>query len=190
MIFFFDTETSGLIKGEQDMPKLLQISYLIFSDDGNLLLSGNNYFKHEYFKIPQGAIDIHGLTDEFLFENGCRMNDALYLICSLMNVCDLIVCHNVSFDKKVLQNALDENHVNFQLDDKKFFCTMDGTRKIVGAVNQKGKPKQPSLKELYSYCFGKEFEGAHNSRNDVAATSASFWYLIQWGELNLLDVMN
>jgi len=41
--------------------------------------------------------------------------------------------------------------------------------------------KWPKLSELHYHLFGEDFEGAHNSKNDVAATSKCFFELKKRG---------
>ena len=38
---------------------------------------------------------------------------------------------------------------------------------ILKIINQYGRHKNPSLKEIYKFAFDKELENAHNSKYDV-----------------------
>ena len=68
MYLFFDTETTGLPKNWNapitdlnNWPRLVQLAYLCYDNEGNELSRGDFIVKPEGFTIPRDASRIHGI---------------------------------------------------------------------------------------------------------------------------------
>ena len=80
--FVFDTETSGLpykARGEQydytnlehfDTSRLISISWLILDNKNEIVNKSTYFIKPDGFEVSPQSIKIHGLSKEFLVENG------------------------------------------------------------------------------------------------------------------------
>ena len=71
-------------------------------------------------------------------------------------------------------------NINFNFDQVRWIDTMKSTSELIP-----GKKKRPKLQELYTFLFGKPFEGAHDAMADIRATKDCFLQLIK--VTNLLD---
>ena len=89
------------------------------------------------------------------------------------NAAKAIVGHNIAFDKKIIGAELIRLGQKDIMDSKESICTMEASTdycKIPGSYGY----KWPKLQELHKKLFGCEFEDAHNSMSDVAATLKCF----------------
>jgi DNA polymerase III, alpha subunit len=71
-------------------------------------------------------------------------------------------------------------NINFNFDQVRWIDTMKSATNLIP-----GKKKRPKLQELYTFLFGKPFEGAHDAIADIRATKDCFLQLIR--ATNLLD---
>jgi DNA polymerase III, alpha subunit len=71
-------------------------------------------------------------------------------------------------------------NINFNFDQVRWIDTMKSTSDLIPS-----KKKRPKLQELYTFLFGKPFEGAHDAMADIRATKDCFLQLIK--VTNLLD---
>jgi len=122
-IFLFDLETSGLpmtIKFNQyypytsntyyDSSRILQLSYCIFELRGEEqpLPTFITFFrKPEGFDISTKSSEIHGMTSEFLQQNGISFQNIVDsgLLTDIAK-CDYVMSHNTDFDVNILCNEL------------------------------------------------------------------------------------
>ena len=71
MYLFFDTETTGLPKNWKapvtdlnNWPRLVQLAFLYYDNNGNKISGGDFIIKPEGFTIPADASRIHGISTE------------------------------------------------------------------------------------------------------------------------------
>lgn len=137
--------------------------------------------------ITSEAQDVHKICFETLIKEGIHILDALEHFQQLLSKADVIVAHNINFDRNVLVS--EAFRIGYELRYKKNavkFCSMLNTidvLKLPGKWNNSFK--WPSLAELYNYCFKTTFNGAHNSYQDVLATAKCVLYLQKEGKINL-----
>ena len=196
-ILVFDTETTGLpIKDENGKepsiydydkwPYIIQISYILYDLSTNDTIIKNDYVKIDNsIIIPDESFKIHKLTHVFLNSNGVNIIPALREFNNLLKLADVIVGHNISFDKRVifvecLRNKIPQYFTSFkgtEIIRKSEFCTMRKTTKkcnIIRISKKTNKPfvKTPSLIELYLHLFpGVNLPTElHNSLVDILIT--------------------
>lgn len=182
MYAIIDTETAGFGK---DHP-VLQIGYARFDSAMNPIDEYSAYLKHEFdYEIDEGAFKIHGLTKEFLAENGKNPVIELTRIAEVIDSSDMVVFHNRSFDWRMLTQdwaryGLFQDQPGIKT---KTFCTQNDSqiRAFVGALDKNGRVKAPSLAELHFHLFDVGFEGAHDALADVRATAKCFFELRKRG---------
>lgn len=184
---FFDTETTGLPKDYNapssnvaNWPRLVQLSWIITDELGNVKKTKDFIIKPDGFNIPDSSSKIHGITNEKANREGDDVSDVLDLFVSDINRSTIIVGHNINFDKKVVGAELIRLGERDIIANKKSMCTMQLSTnfcKIPGVYGY----KYPSLQELYVKLFGSEFEDAHNSAIDIEATCKCFWELKKRG---------
>ncbi len=190
---FLDTETTGLPTLVQnkyfpkyyntknyDSARLIQISYIIIKND-NILDVSNFCIKHE-FTTPDS--NYYHVTNDIVSKFGKSLTyvlDNLYNKLKKYNV-EFMVCHNIKFDSNIIQS--EAYRINNKLLLKKLFqltniCTCSLTKNYTQIkYKNSNNYKQPKLTELYYKCFNKQYEGEHDSMNDVIAMTKCFYYMI------------
>jgi len=187
-LLFIDTETNGLPKNRyapytspELWPNILQISWqLVDSSTWDVLSEYDTFIKlrepwnkdaERIHQIPEGIVKNFGKEPEFVF---CELKVAL-------NVCDVVLSHNMIFDKTVIlsevqrlkESGADLNPRDFWRIGTTEVCTMNATREFCGIKFPNSNDyKYPKLSELYSKLFNKQYDisGAslHNSKHDVS----------------------
>jgi len=190
-VLVFDTETTGLpekgasIYDKDKWPHIIQISYILYDLSTNLVLVKDNYIKiDDSTIIDPESFNIHHISREMLNEKGINIVVALKEFNECLNICDIVVGHNISFDKRMIfvegfRNKVKQNFTSFishQKITKPEFCTMKNTTTFcqMERIDKNGLPyfKTPSLTELYLKLFPTESLPAnlHNSLVDVLMT--------------------
>jgi DNA polymerase III epsilon subunit-like protein len=190
-ILVFDTETSGLPEKEASIydkskwPYIIQLSYILYDLSNNSSLIKNNYIKiDESVIITQESYDIHNISREILNAQGINIVPALKEFNECLKKCDIVVGHNISFDKRLIFVECFRHNVaqyftqfiNNEKIHKPEFCTMKNTTEFcklerLSKTNQVYN-KMPKLSELYALLFPNEPlpKDLHNSLVDVAMT--------------------
>lgn len=196
-ILVFDTETTGLPQKNEfnrepsiydfdKWPCIIQISYILYDLSTNETIVKNNYIKIDNsIIIPPESFEKHKLTHEFLNTNGINIIPALREFNTLLKISDIIVGHNISFDKRMvfvecLRNNVPQYFTSFRGKErikKMEFCTMRKTTKYCNFIKiskKTNKPylKTPSLSELYLHLFPDSTlpSELHNSLVDILIT--------------------
>lgn len=189
MYLFFDTETTGLPKNWKapvndlnNWPRLVQLAYLLFDNNGNKISEGDFIVKPDGFIIPSDVSRIHGITNERALIEGKQLNFVLQKFETLINQADVLVAHNMSFDEKIVgAEFLRVGNTN-PLTSKKRICTMESTTNFCAIDGPYGY-KWPKLSELHKKLFNTDFSDAHNAAVDILITAKCFWELKRIGKL-------
>jgi len=170
LALIFDVETTGLPKKRKadifefsNWPDIVQISWLVFNVTNGKIISINDHIikLQKGKKIPESAINIHGITNEIMREKGENIIDILNLFNKDLMESQIIVAHNIEFDETIisveslrwLDYNIFENYNNMK------YCTMKRSRKI--------KRKWMKLVDLHEYLFKTVPQNLHNSLIDV-----------------------
>jgi DNA polymerase III subunit epsilon len=184
MYLFFDTETTGIPKNWkapltdfENWPRLVQLAFQLFDDEGILIKEGDYIIKPSGFNIPSESTAIHGITNEKAQSEGLRLSKVLEDFKLLIDDAQTIVAHNLSFDEKVV--GCEYLRLNFTnpLVEKNRICTMESSTNYCAIDGPYGY-KWPKLSELYFKVFNTELEETHNALVDIRATSKCFWELV------------
>ena len=194
-ILFFDTETNGLPKDRnglttntENWPYILQISWSIISCSSERfdVLEQQTH----YIEFPEGvpfdteAAKIHKI-EEAVVRSAVPSREVLEKFRKAAQASDVIVAHNLAFDKSVLWASY------YRLNSQETFswwpthdyCTMIATKNLIKLPSKYAKPndlyKLPRLVELYRWLFNKEPEGnLHSADADVAVLITCFRELL------------
>jgi DNA polymerase-3 subunit epsilon len=187
MYLFFDTETTGLPKKWKapvtdldNWPRLVQIAWLTFSEEGRQMEEGSFIIKPDGFVIPEDAARIHGITMDRAGKEGAPLPFVLEQFQSVVNLADTLVAHNISFDEKIVGAEFLRNNLPNVVSGKNKICTMESSKEFCALSGQYGL-KWPRLSELHHKLFGEDFAEAHNAVNDIRATAKCFWELRRIG---------
>jgi DNA polymerase III subunit epsilon len=176
-ILVIDTETTGLpekknqsIYQHEKWPYIIQLSYIVYcTNDSNIISLENDYIKiPEHVNISEESQKIHKITNNMI-ENGLSIQQALQKFNYNANKCDMIIGHNISFDKRMLlvEGIRNKIFVNMDLT----YCTMKNTVELckIERTSKNGEKyyKYPSLEELHVFLFKKKPKNTHNALIDI-----------------------
>ncbi len=177
-VLVFDTETTGLPKGKNPSiyktelwPHIIQLSYIVYcSDENNLLTVEDDYIKiSDDVIIEEGSQAIHKISREKLNKKGISIDESLQKFNSWSEKCDLLVGHNVSFDKRMVMVEGIRNKIRMNIQDT--YCTMKQSTEICKIEREfpDGTKyfKYPSLSELYEHLFNHIPKNTHNALIDI-----------------------
>ncbi len=189
MYLLFDTETTGLpkkwkapITDVDNWPRLVQIAWLTYKDNGEPIEQKDYIVYPEGFTIPAEASNVHRITTERAKKEGIELKKVLEEFAKLVNEADYIVAHNINFDEKIIGAEFIRNNISTQLFSTPRLCTMKNSTNYCKISGQYGY-KWPKLSELHIKLFGKDFEDAHDAAADIGATGKCFW---EMKRLNLI----
>lgn len=191
-ILIFDTETSGLpeerncsVLSLHKWPYIVQLAYILYDTDTNTILDYNDTLiniSDDVYISPE-SINIHKITREMCNEKGENIRQVLNRFNNVLLETDLIVGHNLQFDKNIIMVEFLRNRMlhNFNPNNiiKPTFCTMENGKSICKLTykNKYGNlvAKYPKLLELFKYYFDYIPEGLHNAMCDVIITLRCYY---------------
>lgn len=208
-ILIFDTETTGLPEPDASIfqhhkwPFIIQLSYILYDTEKHTFDYYNYYINiHDSITITPESYNIHKLTREFLNKNGVSITTALTQFNLDLNNADIVVGHNISFDKRIVlvecyRNKIqqkftytDENKMKIK---KTEFCTMKNGKIFCNIVriNKLQKPylKTPSLKELFNKSFPDEElpNNLHDAFIDILITFRCYYKLVTNNDILMIN---
>lgn len=216
-ILLLDTETNGLPQGRQVpvaewrlYPAILQLSWVVYSVDSAGRQLGLPETKRDigvalHPSIPWNAeaAAIHGLS-EFEGRRGTPAAEALGELAAALAGVDVVIAHNLAFDKAVIRAAgyaaADQGGLsslrNLWPASIGELCTMRATQDLVRIPSpyygpESGRWKAPKLNELYAWLYGHTYDvsGAvmHTSKADTHCLSQCVAALLRRGVLVVRD---
>ncbi len=189
-LLFIDTETTGLpsnydldYSNTNNWPRLVQIAWQLYNEEGVLLETSNFIIKPEGFTIPQNSIKIHNIDNEKALNEGEELVIVLFKFLEVLSKSNFLIGHNINFDEKVVGCELFRKHFDTsKLSLIAKFCSMkDG--KVIKFCDLNGK--RPTLNELYNKLFRENITNTHNAMSDVSATSKCYFELVERGIIQL-----
>lgn len=199
-ILVLDTETIALpiswdkpASDFDNWPRICQIAFELFDETGatikrvvELVLPDNWEIPTKETFMAKGESEAEAIKKaQFWVDNGfdtetCNllglpMKDLLRQFARCYDECDVLCCHNISFDKNVISAELHRYKVGIKNGPKPDFCTKLEGEEICKLPSQyPGKWKWPTLGQLYFHLFGKEFTNGHDAGNDIQATKECY----------------
>ena len=164
-----DTETTGF---NHYKDRVTQIAFIVFDDEHKELFRYNEFIKPEGWTIPKTDFFLeHNMSTEKCERLGVPLYDALRAVQDNLKKVNLVVGHNIAYDKRFILEEMRRKNITVELFKfKKTFCTMQNNRVKVGAVNKSGGLKNPSLKECAVH-FGVKTDILHDALEDILITS-------------------
>jgi len=184
MYLFFDTETTGLSSED----RIVQIAWILEDTDGDVLSERSAIIEPTYdFSIPYRSTLVHGITTEQAFEEGEDIFSVLDEFYEDFEQSQVIVGHNIGFDKRFLVREFDLIGRSLDFDGKKTVCTMKSSAEWceIPKSNSYSGFKPPKLTELYEILFGEDFDGAHDALEDTRACQQCFHELVSLGVIDV-----
>lgn len=196
----FDTETTGLPKGDYKAPnnvRVCQLAAKLCDAQGNTVQVLNHIIKPEGWTIPPEVAKIHGITQERAEKEGVPMLYALSQFVGMLEKGVVLIAHNNKFDLQMLDIEFwnlfkDPEKMLHRKSTQRHICTMTATKDICKLpptfrMQKAGfnTYKAPKLIEAYKFVFGTEFDKAHDAMNDVNAMMAMFFELVKRGSITI-----
>lgn len=187
LIFFFDTETTGLpsFKEPSDaphQPHIVQVAAgLVDSDSRKVLASLDLIVKPDGWEIPEEVSALHGITTADATRIGIDESLVTELVLDLWRNADLRVAHNTTFDDRIMRIAFKRYATEAVAEEWKAgekFCTCWKSKPHVNASG-----KLPTLAEAYAHFVGGTFDNAHSARADMEACTAVYFAMKDGGLL-------
>ncbi len=186
-LLFIDTEASGLPKkwhlpynAPSNWPYAVQVSWLVFTKDGQKVKEENHYISDDDFKVSPAALRIHGLTHEFLQQNGIPSRQVLQLLSKdLEQYKPMIVGHFIELDYRVVGACYFRQGINNPQESLPTFCIMKASKHL--QLNPHSKFLR--LGDLYQLLFKQPLLGQHNALVDAAATADCFFELVKRNDI-------
>lgn len=184
-ILIFDTETSGL---DPQWNVILQLSYQIVDSDSWIIQKTvNHYFAwpENKARVTPEAINVNGLTEEILSSKQLsNRKTAFEEFVADKDSCDLLVAHNLEFDKKFIIASCREEGVKYANSGwGQSYDTMKRMTSYCQIPKDWGSGyKWPKLTELAD-CLGINYSqiALHDSSGDVELTKQCFKKIVSQG---------
>lgn len=159
----FDTETDSLINNtlvRQEMwPRIIEFCGKVIDTESLSVVNGMTSLVNPVRKISKEITDITSITNEMV-QDQPRIIDLLPSIKTLIEGSDIVIAHNLNFDKVVID--LEAKRVGFpEINWPRLFCTVEATLHY--------KARRMKLNELHEHLLGEPFSGAHRAEVDVDA---------------------
>ncbi len=187
-LLFIDTEASGLPKKwnapyskVNNWPFSVQVSWLVYNRNGDLIKEENHYINNNDYKITPAALNIHGITQEFLKQHGQPRHQVLQLLAQDMQLYQpLLIGHFMELDFHIISADFFRSGVENPITNLQMFCTMIATKHLIHHPQN----KYLRLGDLYEMLFNAPLQHQHNALNDVRATANCFFELLKRGEID------
>ena len=178
---FFDTETTGI-----DAPDLVEVGAVLMEDDReraclSLIVHPDGW------EIPEAAARVHGIEHGLAVAVGVPLLIAVSALTNLWSCAAVRVAHNLEFDEKVINRAIERLGRRSMVPWPPAECTKELAASIVNLpptermvrAGYGDKPKAPSLRECYQHFFGEDVPGAHSALSDARACARVYLKILE-----------
>lgn len=180
----FDTETNGKAKNFNapvtdlnNWPRIVQLAWkFIDTDTLEVIEQDVQMIKPDGWTIPKEKFFLdNNLTTERCEAEGKPLFIVLENFIDHINTADVLVAHNIDFDKNVVGAEFIRTGLKSKVLPK--ICTMKSTTDLCKIPGPLGY-KWPKLEELYLFLFNEKMGNAHDAMDDVTNTTACFLELL------------
>ena len=187
-LLFIDTEASGLpanwhepYSTEGNWPSAVQVSWIIYTQDGQEVKRANHFILNTDFVITPKAMEIHGINPGILAVKGKPRTEIMQLLANDLNQYQpMVVGHFIQLDYHILSADFYRAGIENPLVNLPVFCTMLATTQLIWTP----MPKSLLLGDLYAYLFYKPLQNQHNALTDAEAAAQCYFELLKRGEIS------
>lgn len=201
-----DTETTGLpivydapYTDTDNWPRIIELSWELCWENGETIEKACDLiYPDGSWRFPTGAFwQEHGFTEAESLLNGVGPVFAFTKLAIAMNCADVMICHNLSYDKPIIEcelyrykiypkavrrNLIDEGvYLKHGLRTEgvplKKECTKLLSTPILKLPGIYGNYSWPKLEVAYEYMFGEKMTGAHHASSDVEACKKIYLWI-------------
>jgi DNA polymerase-3 subunit epsilon len=186
----FDTETTDRLDFKapitaEHQPHIVQLGAILedFKSE-KLMASVNLLVATEGWLVQPGAAQVHGISQEVADTFGVSHINACYVFRDLVKQADVVVAHNIDFDRQIMIRALAIAGVEeIPWDRVRQRCTMKTGTAVCKVPKPGGRSgfKWPTLTEALQILCGEEMQNAHDAMADVEACRKIHRKLSQMG---------
>ena len=202
MFIPWDTETTGKVDFKRQstvpwQPHLCSIAWITASDAGENEGEQLHHIKPDGWIVPPEAVAIHGLTTEFLTENGKPLADVIEMFFTDIERAAYRVAYNHGFDNKMIR--IEQHRLGHGPDRLEWWkngpskCAMRPmqsrmAKPTAADLKARGwtKYKTPELAESHTHLFGVPHDDQHGALGDARAALAIWQRLLSDGTLSQL----
>lgn len=157
-VVVFDTETTGLSSSAE----LVSVGWAVIENDA-VTEYGQEFVAFRNIKVwSEEAQRVHNITPQFLRKNGITKTAVLSNFNKLISDATMLVCHNITFDVRIMTNAMQRCGIESGLADVPRFCTLNDSRNKYG--------RRFRLGDCFDYSYSGTFN-AHDALADSIATA-------------------
>ena len=185
-IIVIDLETNGFPKrkgfdkyyspeelDKYDTSRIVEIAYIIYSEDGEIIKEVDHLVKPNNFRIPNS--NFHGITYEMANTDGKNMSEILDELERDLNGIEIIVSHNINFDYNIL---LSECHRINKISAAELLIALNKQCTMKIGQNYMKMQKSPKLTELYAYLFRKRLVQSHRALPDAKSCGECYFKML------------
>ena len=141
----------------------------------------------QLLQITEKSVEMHGITMEISQRKGIPITEALELFNICMISSDMVIAHNLAFDRQMILVECIRNRragpFKFKTPEQ-FFCTMKSTTDLckIEAISKRNGEKYfkfPTLTELHQHLFAQTPQNTHNSLVDILICLRCFVLLVK-----------
>lgn len=170
----FDTETTGVDREECR----IVTAYAGLMDRSGNLVASKNWIINPGIEIPQGSIDVHGITNEIAQEKGMTPAQGVQELYDLLTGRIArgypVVAYNMSYDWTLLDREC-RRHLNFGIPEDIAIHGIDPF--IIDKAIDKWRKGKRQLTVTAAH-YGVELVGAHDAEADAVATGRLAWAVL------------
>lgn len=177
MLIVFDTETNGLprdyhapLEDVGNWPRIVELAWAVV-DEGDAVVR-SYLIRPDGWELCGEAAAVNGLTQQQLLDEGVPIRLALREMLDDVRGAELLVAHNVEFDRAVIGAELVRLKWEHSLAvwlTRATYCTMRSGAPVAKIETARGY-KWPRLAELYRCLFRRDPADQHRAGSDVLAT--------------------
>jgi DNA polymerase-3 subunit epsilon len=178
-IVCWDVETTGL-NPKEDF--IIQLALAKFKKDTYEITEQKKWYikpAHQY-TISPSAQAVHGLTKEFIEENGIYFKEIASEFFEIIRDADLLTYNGNSFDVKFLYEECKRWNLELPISDKVFY----------DAFSMECRFNPRKLSSVYKNYTGKDLEDAHDALVDVMGTITVFERQMKFHKLEYDEIDN
>lgn len=178
MLIVFDTETNGLprdyhapLEAVDNWPRVVELAWAV-AENGDAVVR-SHLIRPDGWELRGDAAAVNGISQEQLLAEGVPITLALQDLFDDLRDAELLVAHNVDFDRPVIGCELVRlgwSQSLIVLLSKPTYCTMQRGAAITKLPGRAGSYKWPRLQELYRCLFRRPPANQHRAAGDVQAT--------------------
>ncbi len=164
-IFLFDLETTGV---DTTKDRIVQIAWMILDHDLKPVGKPVSMLVYPEMKIPAGATEVHGITDEMV-KGVLSFSGIANDLATILKHCHIAGFNSNSFDVPMLVAEFARCGIDVPFNHQTLFID-------VLAIYRKQFSNK--LTDIYKRLFGKEMANAHDALGDITATKEVMQWLV------------